>query len=143
MAREKEKHYFLNLLLYLLWTTALILFLFLNIPLASAESEGNIYVSALDETGSTFTASKDGIYRFIINSGASEVCPPSAQPDHPEWWGWKTEILIYKNRPIEWGGGPNAPEHPNPRNWDFSVGDATLRSSSGEAEQIGRGMYID
>jgi PKD repeat protein len=108
--------------------------------LVSAQQE--LFVSALVE-GVKFTATSTGTYRFTIIGGASEVCPPEAQPDHPEWWGWKTEILIYKNRPIEWSGGPFAPEHPNPANWDFSVGDPSLQPTYEAAEQIGKGMFVD
>lgn len=111
---------------------------FASIALAQEE----LFVSALVE-GTEFTASSTGTYRFTIIGGASEVCPPEAQPDYPEWWGWKTEILIYKNRPIDWSGGPHAPEHPNPANWDFSVGDSSLQPTYEQAEEIGKGMFVD
>lgn len=105
-------------------------------------SSMDFLVSAVAE-GTTFNVASTTIYRFEIVEGAFEVCPPEAQPAHPEWWGWKTEVLIYKNRPVEWGGGFHAPEHPNPRNWDYAVGDPTLKSTYEEAEEAGKGMYVD
>jgi len=109
---------------------------------SSALAQEELFVSALAE-GTTFIATSTGTYRFMITGGASEVCPPEAAPDHPEWWGWKTEVLIYKNRPIDWSGGPWTPEHPNPANWDFTVGDSNLQPTYEEAEQIGKGMFVD
>lgn len=114
---------------------------FEGIGIASIEGE-ELFVSALVE-GVNFTASSTGIHRFTIIGGASEICPPESQPDFPSWWGWKTEILIYKNRPIYWSGGLWAPEHPNPADWDFSVGYPYLQSTYEAAEQTGKGMFVD
>jgi hypothetical protein len=112
-----------------------------GIEIASIEGE-ELFVSALVE-GVSFTAASTGIHRFTIIGGASEVCPPEAQPNHPEWWGWKTEILIYKNRPIYWSGGYLAPERPNPANWDFLVGSSDFQPTYEAAEQTGKGMFVD
>jgi len=112
-----------------------------GIEIASIEGE-ELFVSALVE-GVNFTAASTGIYRFTIIGGAFEVCPPEAEPDHPSWWGWKTEILIYRNRPIYWSGGYWAPEHPNPANWDFSVGHPYHQPTYEVAEGIGKGMFVN
>jgi len=112
-----------------------------GIETASIEGE-ELFVSALVE-GVSFTAASTGIYRFTIIGGASEACPPEAQPNHPEWWGWKTEILIYKNRPIYWSGGYLAPERPNPANWDFLVGSSDFQPTYEAAETTGKGMFVD
>jgi hypothetical protein len=108
-----------------------------GIEIASIEGE-ELFVSALVE-GVNFTAASTGIYRFTIIGGAFELCPP----DHPDWWGWKTEILIYKNRPIFWSGGWYAPEHPNPANWDFSVGSPHFQPTYEAAETTGKGMFVN
>lgn len=107
-----------------------------------ALAQEQLFVSALTE-GTTFVATSTGTYRFTIAGGAAEVCPPEAQPNHPEWWGWNTWVLIYKNRPIEWEGGPLAPQHISPTNWDFSVGHHVFQPTYQEAEQIGIGMFVD
>jgi len=112
-----------------------------GIEIASIEGE-ELFVSALVE-GVNFTAASTGIYRFTITGGASEVCPPEQQPERPSWWGWKTQILIYKNRPIYWSGGPFGPEHPSAANSDFSVGYQYLLPTYEEAEIIGKGMFVD
>jgi len=101
-----------------------------------------VFVSAVVE-GTRFDATSTAIYRLEILGGAFEVCPPGAAPDHPEWWGWRTEILIYKNRPVEWGGGSHAPEHPNPRSWDYAIGDTVNKPTYAEAEEAGKGMYVE
>ena len=103
---------------------------------------GELLVSALLE-GVNFTAPSTGIYRFTITGGAFEVCPSWAAPERPEWWGWRTEILIYENRPIYWSGGVWAPEHPNPADWDLSVGGPQNQPTYEAAEIIGRGMFVD
>jgi hypothetical protein len=108
----------------------------------SGQEVEELFVSALVE-GVNFTATSTGIHRFTIMRGASEVCPPESQPDHPECWGWNTRILIYENRQIEWGDLAWAIINPNPTNQDFSVGDGSLRSTYEEAEQIGKGMVVD
>jgi PKD repeat protein/5-hydroxyisourate hydrolase-like protein (transthyretin family) len=97
------------------------------------------FVSALVE-GVRFNATSTGTYRFTIVEGACEVCPPEAQPQHPEWWGWNTAIQIYKNRPIEWEFGK---EFNNPINWDFSVGDTVLHPTYEQAQEIGEGMFTE
>jgi hypothetical protein len=97
------------------------------------------FVSALAED-TIFTATSTGTYRFSILEGAWQVCPPQADPSHPESWGWNTETLIYKNRQIEWESGK---ECNNPTNWDFSVGDGVLQSTYELAEEIGNGMFVD
>jgi hypothetical protein len=102
-------------------------------------ADGSIFVSALIE-GVRFNATSKAVYRFRILQGAVEGCPPESQPDHPEWWGWQTQILVYKNRPIEWN---NAWPYSNPTNWDFSVGDPSLQPTYEGAEEIGRGMFVD
>jgi hypothetical protein len=103
---------------------------------------GELFVSALLE-GVNFTAPSTGIYRFTITGGAFEVCPSWAAPERPEWWGWRTEILIYENRPIYWSGGVWAPEHPNPADWDLAVGGPQNQPTYEAAEIIGRGMFVD
>jgi hypothetical protein len=110
---------------------------------ATEHSEtGELFVSALLE-GVSFTAPSTGIYRFTVTGGAFELCPPKSAPERPEWWGWRTEILIYENRPIYWSGGIWAPGHPNPANWDFSVGGPQNQPTYEAAESIGKGMFVD
>jgi hypothetical protein len=73
-----------------------------------------------------------------------EVCPHDSAPKNPEWWGWKTQVLIYKNKSVVWLGGPHAASgHPNPASWDYTVGDGALDSSYSYAEQLGKGKYVD
>ncbi len=98
-----------------------------------------ISVSALVE-GTTFVAPTDCTYRFTITGGAVEVCPQSSQPNHPEWWGWKTEMLIYKNRAVQWETGG---EYNNPTNPDAEVGDGTLQPTPQVAARVGSGQYVD
>jgi hypothetical protein len=107
-----------------------------------ALGQTNLWAPATAE-GTTFTAASAGIYRFTITSGAMQIYSPESAPGQLVWWGWQTELLIYKNRPIVWSGGANAPSHPKPADWDYTVGDATLRSSSVRAEQFGTGKYVD
>jgi hypothetical protein len=109
---------------------------------STASAQDELFVSALVE-GAKFTADKTGTYRFTIISGASELCPPESQPEHPEWWGWTTDTLVYKNRPIEWCQNPNWPYYLNPTNWDFRVGDSSFQPTYEEAEAIGKGMFVD
>lgn len=104
--------------------------------------ERELFVSALVE-GVYFTAASTGIYRFTITGGAFELCPPQSAPSHPDWWGWCTEILIYKNRPVYWSGGYWAPAHPSPADWDFSMGDPYVQPTYEAAEEIGKGMFVD
>jgi hypothetical protein len=137
-----------------MWTQGKFRLLILSLPLVLfttmvffcdagvSSAQPPLIISATAE-GTTFTASSGGTYRFTITGGALQVCPPEAAPDHPEWWGWKTELLIYKNRPIIWSGGAHAPEHPSPADWDFSVGDQAFQPTYEQAEQIGTGMYVD
>ncbi len=108
--------------------------------LASAQEE--LFVSALIE-GTKFTASSTVTYRFTIIGGASEVCPPESQPDHPEMWGWVTEILIYKNKPVEWYQTDPQWPYLEPINWDFVVGDSAKQPTYEQAEEIGKGMFVD
>lgn len=100
-----------------------------------------IAVSSLNEQGMKFTAKYKGIFRFSIQQGAYEPSPRSSQPDHPELWGWKTEVLIYKNQPIIWSAGPGI--YHNPVNWDYLVGVQTLSPTYAEAEQNGIGKFVD
>ena len=104
--------------------------------------ERELFVSALVE-GVYFTAAANGTYRFTITGGAFELCPPQSAPSHPDWWGWCTEIVIYKNRPIYWSGGYWAPAHPSTADWDFSVGDPHNQPTYEAAERIGKGMFVD
>ena len=108
--------------------------------LASAQEE--LFVSALDETGSTYIAPKDDIYRFTIIGGAYEHTPPESQPGHPELWGWSTKLYIYKNRPISWST-PCWAGYSGPGNWDFELGSWTLYETYQQAEEASRGEYID
>jgi predicted O-methyltransferase YrrM len=107
-----------------------------------ASSQNELFVSALDETGSTYVAPKDGTYRFMIIGGAYEICSPKSQPGHPEWWGWLTKLLIYKNRPISWTATCQQ-EYPGPGNWDFELGSWTHYDTYQQAEEASRDKYID
>jgi predicted O-methyltransferase YrrM len=107
-----------------------------------ASSQKELFVSALDETGSTYVAPKDGTYRFMIIGGAYEICPPKSQPGHPECWGWLTKLLIYKNRPISWTATCQQ-EYPGPGNWDFELGSWTHYDTYQQAEEASRDKYID
>jgi len=107
-----------------------------------ASSQKELFVSALDETGSTYVAPKDGTYRFMIIGGAYEICPPKSEPGHPEWWGWLTKLLIYKNRPISWTATCQQ-EYPGPGNWDFELGSWTHYDTYQQAEEASRDKYID
>jgi hypothetical protein len=107
-----------------------------------ASSQKELFVSAIDETGSTYVAPKDGTYRFMIIGGAYEICPPKSQPGHPEWWGWLTKLLIYKNRPISWTATCQQ-EYPGPGNWDFELGSWTHYDTYQQAEEASRDKYID
>lgn len=98
-----------------------------------------IFVPAISE-GTVFTAPADGHYLFTITGGAARSCPPNAAPEHPEWHGWNTRLLIYKNRGPEWGGGPHAPEHPQSSNWDLSVGESSRQPTIELAEQRAKGL---
>jgi len=62
----------------------------------------NIIVSAGNESGTQYTITSSGKYRFKITSGALEVTPIGSITSDPTFGGWKTETLIYKNKPIEW-----------------------------------------
>lgn len=107
-----------------------------------ASSQNELFVSALDETGSTYVAPKDGTYRFMIIGGAYEICSPKSEPGHPEWWGWLTKLLIYKNRPISWTATCQQ-EYPGPGNWDFELGSWTHYDTYQQAEEAIRDKYID
>ena len=109
---------------------------------SSASSKNKVFVSAVDEMGSTYVAPKDGTYRFMIIGGAYEVCPPQSEPGHPEWWGWSTKLLIYKNRPISWTATCR-PEYPGPGNWDFELGSWTHHDTYEQAEEDSKDKYID
>jgi hypothetical protein len=109
---------------------------------SSASSKDKLFVSAVDEMGSTYVAPKDGTYRFMIIGGAYEVCPPQSEPGHPEWWGWSTKLLIYKNRPISWTATCR-PEYPGPGNWDFELGSWTHHDTYEQAEEDSKDKYID
>lgn len=109
---------------------------------ASASSQEELFVSALEERGSTYVAPKSGTYRLMILSGAYEICPPGSQPSHPEWWGWLTKLLIYKNRPISWTA-PCQQEYPGPGSWDFELGSWTHYDTHQQAEEASRDKYID
>lgn len=114
------------------------------VPTPVPTPSATIFVSALAE-GTRGNANADGTYRFTIISGASERSPQRSQPYHPETWGWDTQVLIYKNRQVDWSGGvtPLAPGHTMPANWDFSVGSHNLRPTYMQAESDGRGMFVD
>jgi hypothetical protein len=107
-----------------------------------ALAQEQLFVSALDEVGSTFIAPKDGTFRFTIIGGAYENTPPESQPEHPEWWGWLTKILIYKNRPISWSA-PCWQTYPGPGSPDFELGSGTLYPTQQEAQQASLGQYVD
>ena len=109
---------------------------------SSASSKKELFVSAVDETGSTYVAPKDGTYRFKIVGGAYEICPPESQPDHPEWWGWSTKLLIYKSRPISWTA-TCWQEYLGPGNWDFELGSWTHYDTYQQAEEDSKNKYID
>jgi copper(I)-binding protein len=90
--------------------------------------EKTIFVSALEE-GTTYTAGSDGTYRFTIAGGAYMADPAK---------GWEAKVMIYKNRPIDWSGS-----NETHTNWDYLVGYPDFKPTSGEAEQMGKGQYID
>ena len=103
----------------------------------------DLFVSALDETGTTYVATQDGIYRFFITGGAYENCPPESQPEYPEWWGWLTGLWGYINRPISWTA-PCWEEYPGPGNSDFELGDWTHYETYRKARKASKCKhYID
>lgn len=109
--------------------------------LAFSVVEKTIFVSALEE-GTSFNAGSTNTYRFTITAGASETSPVKSQPDRPETWGWNTRIFIYKNKPVDWSG-PSFGWGTTPANWNYSVGEQNFKPTAAEAEQIGKGKYID
>ena len=100
----------------------------------------SLFVSALNQGGSTYVAPRDSVYRFTITGGAYENTPPESQPDHPELWGWLTKLLIYKNRPISWTA-PCWQQYLGPGSWDFELGSWTLYETYQQAEEASRGEY--
>jgi len=111
----------------------------ISVAAADENFTQDIYVPATSE-GVEFIAPADGSYRFTITGGAAQACPPSAAPGHPDWHGWNTMVLIYKNRHAEWGGGPFAPDNPHPANWDAAVGNIGMQPTREAAESAGKGL---
>jgi hypothetical protein len=89
----------------------------------------NIIVSAEDESGTQYTITASGKYRFKITSGALEVFPTTSPGAVPGYSGWKTETLIYKNKPIEWEN----PTSGNPINYTARIGSDVYQSTEAEA----------
>ncbi|MFA5827950.1 MAG: hypothetical protein WC841_01115 [Candidatus Shapirobacteria bacterium] len=103
--------------------------------------EKTFFVSAPQE-GTIFTVNASGTYRFTIIGGAAEISPQKSQPNYPEQWGWQTKLLIYKNRAIAFG--PTLSGLGNPLvGWIYLMGDPNLKPTAAEAEQSGKGKYID
>ena len=99
----------------------------------------DITISGTSLSGLTYTASESGKYRLKIKSGAINVYPG----DNPTIgvYGWTTQLVIYKNRPID----RDEIENPsmNPKNWDYSLGGNDPELSEHTAEDQGIGKYVD
>ncbi len=106
------------------------------------EPISSIFVSALDESGSTFVAPKNGTYRFTISGGAYVNTPPESQPGLPDLWGYTTEVLIYKNRPISWSASCYQ-SYMGPGNWDYQLGSWAHYQTLQQAEATSVGQYVD
>jgi hypothetical protein len=94
----------------------------------------SLFIPAISQ-GKKFTAAANGIYRFTINDGAIQNCPPGADPSNPQCGTWTTFLVIFKNREILWT--------PIPSGWDFSIGNNDLSAAQEQAVAIGVGRYTD
>lgn len=87
-------------------------------------------VSANSESGTTFTAPEAGSYGFTVTGGAYSFTNPGVE--------WHTQLRVYLNKPIEWGGG----DHPEPVHFTAVMGKWTSLPSQAEAEAAGIGTGI-
>jgi pimeloyl-ACP methyl ester carboxylesterase len=96
-----------------------------------------IFVSALSESGTTYTAPAADTYRFTIADGAFRTCE---QGDCHT--GWRTKMFLYVNRPVIWSAQCGE-DNVGPGDWDYELGTWTFYSTRQRAEEVSRGMYVD
>ena len=111
---------------------------------SSVESEMIIELSidSCDAEGVNFTAPETGEYTLTFTGGASSHLPET-DVNWPKYGGWWTRIIIYINKPIEWGEGDNTEIYGLvPVNYDHLLGSDDKYPTYEEAETAGQGLNL-
>jgi len=96
-------------------------------------------VDSSDYHGVRFVAPESGIYEVSVAGGAYCYVPPGS-PAWPTFGGWRTGLVLYVNRPVEWGQPDRWGVHPiSP---DHGIGSSQPCSSQAEAEAAGQGLSV-
>jgi len=88
-------------------------------------------VDSTNPEGTRFVAPENGSYEITIVGGAS-IHLPKTDPNWPIYGGWRTRLVLYINKPVEWG---NPTEWgPQPINFDYKLGSDETYPAPAEAE---------
>jgi hypothetical protein len=106
------------------------------------EFEVELVVDATNPEGVRFVAPGDGSYEITIISGAT--CHIlETDPNWSEYGGWRTSVVLYINKPIEWGEPEENIQYGLvPVNFDYRLGEGKYVPTIEEAEATGIGSSV-
>ena len=129
------------------------------VPPAEEEAEGGVVappspeavsidieleVDSTSSEGVKFVTPENGLYEITVVGGAS-IHLPETDPNWLIYGGWRTRLVLYINKPVEWG---NPTEWgPLPINFDYELGLDETYLTHAEAEVANQGanvtVYLD
>lgn len=111
-----------------------------NPPQVYFEMEIEVYATNPD--GARFVAPGDGSYEITIISGATcHILETS--PNWSKYGGWRTSVILYINKPIEWGEPEENIQYGLvPVNFDYRLGEGKYVPTIEEAEATGIGSSV-
>jgi len=96
-------------------------------------------VDSTNPEGVKFIAPGSGSYEITIVGGAT--CHlPETDPNWSIYGGWRTGVVLYINKPVEWGEPTEW--GPQPINFDYAIGSAEHYPTIKEAEAAGQGSSV-
>lgn len=102
--------------------------------------EIELSIDSLNAGGVKFIAPETGSYTLTIVGGA--FCNlPETDVNWPKYGGWHTTVILYINKPVEWGD-PDVQFGPQPINFDYELGSDERYPTFAEAETAGRGLSL-
>lgn len=105
--------------------------------------EVELEVDSTSPEGVKFVAPGSGSYEVTIVGGATSHLPET-DPNWAKYGGWRTRLVLYVNKPVEWGG----PQLGDPQwgvepiNFDHKLGSDERYSTIEEAEAVGQGASV-
>jgi surface antigen len=96
-------------------------------------------VDSTNPQGVKFVAPENGSYEITISGGAW-VHLPVTDPNWSIYGGWQSWLVIYKNKPVEWGNPTTWGKQPT--NFDYELGSEKSYSSQAEAIAANQGTSI-